>query len=104
MLKQHLRIDGTEEDSLLQSYVDAASLLIRRETGKNFVLGEDGYEDIARDALFQQAVRMLVAHWYENRQPVGAVTGEIPFAVTHLNSQIAMGRSYSEDKEREDES
>lgn len=98
-LKQHLRIDGTEEDALLQEYVDAAGLLLRRETGKNFVWTDDGYADIDEDELFQQAVKMLVAHWYECRQPIASVSTEVPFAVTHLASQIALGGAYFETDE-----
>ena len=94
LLKQHLRIDGNEEDELLQSYIDAAELLIRRETGKNYVLEVGEYVDIAGDMLFQQAVKMLVAHWYECRQPLATAVVEVPFAVTQLTSQIAMGGAY----------
>ena len=96
LLKQHLRIDGDEEDELLQSYVEAAGLLIRRETGKNYVVVDGEYTDIAEDGLFRQAVKMLVAHWYECRQPIATATEEVPFAVTHLTSQIALGGAYSE--------
>lgn len=78
LLKQHLRIDGNEEDELLQSYIDAAELLIRRETGKNYVLDAGEYVDIAGDMLFQQAVKMLVAHWYECRQPLATAVVEVP--------------------------
>ena len=94
LLKQHLRVDGNEEDELLQSYVEAASLLLRRETGKNFVLVNGEYVDVAEDGLFQQAVKMLVAHWYECRQPIATAATEIPYAVTCLASQIALNDAY----------
>lgn len=102
LLKQHLRIDGTEEDDLLESYVEAASLLLRRETGKNYVLSDGSYVDIESDGLFQQAEKMLVAHWYENRQPIVTAAEEIPFAVTHLASQIALGGAYYAENEAPD--
>ena len=104
LLKQHLRIDGNEEDALLQAYVEAADLLLRRETGKNYVLSDGEYVDIAGDNLFQQAVKMLVAHWYECRQPLATAASEVPFAVTHLASQIALGGAYYAEAEEGEES
>lgn len=101
LLKQHLRIDGNEEDELIQSYVEAAGLLLRRETGKNYVLSAGEYVDIAEDGLFQQAVKMLVAHWYECRQPIATAAAEVPFAVTYLASQIALGSAYYAESETE---
>ena len=103
LLKQHLRIDGNEEDELLQAYVEAADLLLRRETGKNYVLSDGACVDIAGDNLFQQAVKMLVAHWYENRQPIATAAVEVPYAVTHLASQIALNGAYYAEAEEEAE-
>lgn len=104
LLKQHLRIDGNEDDTLLQGYAEAADLLLRRETGKNYILSDGEYVDIAGDSLFQQAVKMLVAHWYECRQPLATAASEVPFAVTHLASQIALGGAYYAEAEEEEES
>lgn len=104
LLKQHLRIDGNEEDGLLQAYVEAADLLLRRETGKNYVLSDGEYVDIAEDNLFQQAVKMLVAHWYECRQPLATAASEVPFAVTHLASQIALNGAYCAEAEEGEDS
>jgi uncharacterized phage protein (predicted DNA packaging) len=104
LLKQHLRVDISEDDALIQGYANAADLLIRRETGKNFVLATDTRVDIAQDALFQQAILMLVAHWYECRQPLSSLSVvEVPFAVTCLTSQIALGGDYFKDDVDEDE-
>lgn len=104
LLKQHLRIDGNEDDTLLQGYAEAADLLLRRETGKNYILSDGEYVDIAGDNLFRQAVKMLVAHWYECRQPLATAASEVPFAVTHLASQIALGSAYYAEAEEEEES
>ena len=58
--KDYLRIDEdlTEDDELIGSLIEAATDYLEQTTGKT-------YSDNSQ--LFVLAVKMLVAHWYENR-------------------------------------
>lgn len=64
-VKQYLRIDGTEEDSLLSSLIDAAQVYITNAIGFDALVYADTY------TLYTLAVCLLVAHWFENREVVG---------------------------------
>lgn len=59
-IKDYLRIDEdlTEDDELIGSLIEAATDYLEQTTGKK-------YSDNSQ--LFVLAVKMLVAHWYENR-------------------------------------
>ena len=58
--KEYLRIDEdlTEDDELIGGLIEAATDYLEQTTGKE-------YSDDSQ--LFVLAVKMLVAHWYENR-------------------------------------
>lgn len=66
-VKLYLRVDGDEEDILIQSFILAASKEIQRRTGKTKVIASGEQADIADDALWQLAVKIGVADMYENR-------------------------------------
>ena len=60
-LKLFLRIDGIEEDLLIQSLQSAA---------EEYLLNAGVRKDYTK-FLYSLAVKMLVGHWYENRSVVG---------------------------------
>lgn len=66
-VKLYLRVDGAEEDGLIQSFITAAGKEIQRRTGKTKVLIAEAEEDISVDELWQTAVKIGVADMYENR-------------------------------------
>ena len=59
-VKNYLRVDSdlTEDDAQIQTLIDAAKLDIVQQTGKTYV----------DDGLYNQAIKLLVSHWYENRE------------------------------------
>lgn len=67
----YLHVDGTEEDSLIQTLMDSAKAFILQKIGKTkkvVVSGEITTETaIEETELFILAQKMLVAHWFYNR-------------------------------------
>ena len=63
-IKMYLRLDGNLEDDLLLEMIAAAMEDIKTASGKTKTA--DG-QDIAKSSLYRTAVKMLVAHWYDNR-------------------------------------
>jgi len=57
-LKLFLRVDGTEEDALISSLQLAAEV---------YLANAGVVKDYAND-LYTLVVRLLVTHWYENRE------------------------------------
>lgn len=82
-VKLYLRVDGYDEDDVIQSLIDAAKEFIKTGTGATFS------DTNARHVL---TLKMLVAHWYDNRGLVGSTT-ELPFTVTAQLLQIEAERS-----------
>ena len=60
-LKLFLRIDGNDENLLIQGLQSAA---------EEYMLNAGVYKDYTK-FLYSLAVKMLVGHWYENRSVVG---------------------------------
>ncbi|WP_261840955.1 head-tail connector protein [Aliamphritea ceti] len=50
----------------------------------NFTCGYGAAEDVPDD--IKQAIRLLVGHWFRNREAAGAVAGEVEFSVSSLLS------------------
>ena len=82
-VKLYLRVDGYDEDDVIQSLIDAAKEFIKIGTGVTFT---------DTDARHVLTLKMLVAHWYDNRGLVGS-TAELPFTVTAQLLQIEAERS-----------
>lgn len=74
--KLHCRIDGPEEDALLQTYVAAAEDYIRRYCGQNF--------EAAVPAAVKVACLMIVGGLYENRESMSVTGGAAGFTVNPL--------------------
>ena len=82
-VKLYLRVDDYTEDEVIQGMIDAAKQYIQMGTGVAFD------ETNARHLL---TLKMIVAHWYDNRGLVGNTT-ELPFTVTAQLLQIEAERS-----------
>lgn len=81
-VKLYLRVDDYTEDEVIQGMIDAAKQYIQTGTGVSFD------ETNARHLL---TLKMIVAHWYDNRGLVGNTT-ELPFTVTAQLLQIEAER------------
>jgi len=84
VLREQIRADADEApDGLLQSYVDAAIAHVEQHCDRQIVEGEPiDPAQMSLTADVEQAVRLLVGHWYANRE--GVVVGEV-------SSQLQLG-------------
>lgn len=100
--KLYLRVDGDEEDNQIQTLMTAAESYVRQQTGKTkkivAVDGEPTETDIASDALYTLCVKLLLAHWYENRGVEKASSrntiAKISHSVDALVNHISMCGDY----------
>ncbi|HHA1513019.1 TPA: head-tail connector protein [Enterobacter hormaechei subsp. xiangfangensis] len=77
--KLHCRIDGNDEDTLIQAYIDAALEVCQKHIGKRF---EDG---LAFTPAIKIGCLMFVSQLYEYRTTLSDVdVKEVPFAVSAL--------------------
>lgn len=82
----YLRADTN--DATLSAIVDSAIAFITEATGKPYIVG---------DAVYELAIKMLSAHWYDNRGAVMASANDIPFSVeTMLNHIKLVGDNYGD--------
>lgn len=65
--KEYLRLDSDEEDTLIESLINAAEVYLKNATGKSF----DSTNELAR--LF---CLVLVVDWYENRSYIAGKVGD----------------------------
>lgn len=79
--KGYLRVDGTEDDALITSLIDAAETYLYNATGNTF----DGTNSLAK--LF---CWVLVTDWYENREiTIGRVGEKIRPIVESMLAQLS---------------
>lgn len=60
--KEYLRIDGNDEDTLINSLILTSEEYIKNATASDVDLTKE---------LAKLASKLLVSHWYENREPTG---------------------------------
>lgn len=77
-MKHYLRIDGEEDDSLISSLIIGA---------EQFLEGAGVPETSSTLSLYGIATKMLVTHWYENREPIGKAE-ELAFSLSHIITQL----------------
>jgi len=61
-VKGYLGADGSEYDSILTPLISAAQIFIINGTRPDV--------DVTNE-LYKLALKLLVNHWYENREPIG---------------------------------
>lgn len=86
-VKMHLRVDGDEEDVLIGGYIEAAKAHVEQHCDRKLVEVDPVEPDemgLTRD--IEQAILLLVGHWYANREAVviGTSASDIPLAVDRL--------------------
>ncbi|KAB0489644.1 head-tail connector protein [Pseudomonas vancouverensis] len=86
-VKMHLRVDGDEEDALIGGYIEAAKAHVEQHCDRKLVDGdpaEPAEMGLTRDV--EQAILLLVGHWYANREAVavGTIATAMPLAVERL--------------------
>lgn len=95
--KNYLRVESdiTDDDELITGLISAASDYIENRTGKR----NNGSD------LYDLAIKLLVAHWYENRAIYSAKPGainEIPHSASALIIHIAQSAAYPEAGDSDD--
>ncbi|WP_217476609.1 head-tail connector protein [Stutzerimonas stutzeri] len=89
-LKLQVRIDTDEEDELLKGYVEAALAHVEQHCDRTLVVATPGVdltpEQMELTPDVWQAVLLLVAHWYANREAVviGPLATSVPLAFERL--------------------
>lgn len=86
-VKLHLRVDGDQEDSLISGYFEAAKVHVEMHCDRKLVETTPiGPEQMSFTPDVEQAVLLLVGHWYANREAVvvGATPSAVPLAVDRL--------------------
>jgi hypothetical protein len=84
LLKKQVRADDFhQDDAYLQHLLDAATDTVVTYTNRKREELVDGEDNLPK--MLQQAVLMLAAHWYNQRESVSAVAmHEVPDAVQTL--------------------
>ncbi|MFT0866041.1 head-tail connector protein [Pseudomonas sp. CAM1A] len=90
-VKSHLRVDGDEEDALIQAYTDAAFSTFEQWTNRKLIAEGEPLPDPIGNALafrksIQQGALLLIGHWYASRETVvtGTIATELPMATKAL--------------------
>lgn len=91
LVKTQLRVDHSDEDTLIQGYIDAAISAFESWTNRTLVAVGDALPDPLGNALhlsksIEQGALLLIGHWYSNREAVmvGASGDELPMATRAL--------------------
>ncbi|WP_347911374.1 head-tail connector protein [Pseudomonas grandcourensis] len=86
-VKLHLRVDGDEEDSIITGYLDAAKAHVAMHCDRVLVEATPVEpEEMGLTPDVEQAILLLVGHWYANREAVviGTISSAVPLAVERL--------------------
>lgn len=91
-LKTHLNGVPAEDEAMLDGLLGAATGHVQRVLG--FDLDDEGELPDGTPPELEQAVLMLAAHWYENREAtlVGVSAQSVPHGVTEI---LAEHRRYT---------
>lgn len=76
-IKLYLRLDEDYDDLLLQNLVNSAILYLKNA----------GVKDGSETDLYNLAIKMLVLHWYENREIVGKAD-KLAFSLDSIITQL----------------
>ena len=75
--KEYLRIDGTDNDLQITAFISAAESYL---TNAGVVKDET-------NLLYCLAVKMLVSHWYDNREAVGSAA-KLAYGLASIIEQL----------------
>lgn len=82
LLKKHVRSDdGTYDDDLLEHYLDSARETVLSYAGRT----QEEIGGMGCGNMYTQAVLMLAAHWYNQRESVSSVNmSQVPDSISVL--------------------
>ena len=78
-IKNYMRIDEDYDNSLINSLIESANIYMVNAGVKNF-----------ENDLYKLAIKMLVLHWYENRDIVliGSISKNLEFTMKNIITQL----------------
>ncbi len=96
--KHYLKEDSDDADvnTFITGLITAATTYIYGQTGKTKYTKKDGTViDIDQEELYNICLKMLIAHWYENRGPqIAGTYTRIDHSVDALVNHIALCGDY----------
>ena len=75
-IKEYMKIDDDVEDNLINSLIESANIYMVNAGVKVF-----------DNDLYKLAIKMLVLHWYENREVVGNAN-KLSFSLDNIITQL----------------
>jgi len=75
-IKNYMKIDDDVDDSLINSLIESANIYMVNAGVKNF-----------ENDLYKLAIKMLVLHWYENREVIGNAN-KLSFSLDNIITQL----------------
>lgn len=89
LVRSHLRLDDVDEDqdALIQNYIDSAKAYVEQHCDRKLVDSEpEGPGEMALTKDVEQAILLLVGHWFSNREGVvvGAPSAEVQLGIDRL--------------------
>lgn len=84
--KLHARIDGTDEDTIAQVYLDAAEQSAAEFLNRAIYASDVGTDTtgIVMNAAIRAACLLTFGHLYANREATGQEAKELPMGVQYL--------------------
>lgn len=79
-VKNYLKLDEDTDERELGELIRSAEIFIKN-TGVNITA------ELKNNELYKLAIKILVTHWYENREPVGKAD-VLPFSLTSIIVQL----------------
>ena len=79
-IKDALRIDGNDDDTLIQGYIDTG-----KEYVANAIIGGQPSDQLSKSRKYRLAVIILVQFWYSNR---ATDIKQTPYQVRSLIQQL----------------
>ena len=86
--KLHLKVDHDDEDSDIEALIDASFIAFEESTNRklyieNATIPADVKNGIHINAAIIQGAKLLIGHWYKNRESTGN-SQNLPFATEWL--------------------
>ncbi|WP_062381985.1 head-tail connector protein [Pseudomonas abietaniphila] len=86
LVKEHLRVDDDLDDVIIGAYLNAAVSYVQQHCDRRIVEAPLSDDQMALTDDVQQAILLLVGHWYANREDVvvNATANRVPMGVEAL--------------------
>jgi uncharacterized phage protein (predicted DNA packaging) len=81
LVKEYLRLDGNDEDLILNHLIDSAKEYLKNATGVDFDEGNHNHKMV---------VLLLTTRWYENRNLIGKGGNDLDFTLSSMLLQIEL--------------